>query len=58
MMHELFYNYRHHNQAKWLRTWGEQWGMPNSNDVVVFIDNHDNQRGHGGGGNTKNYSFI
>lgn len=42
--------FRHHNQAKWLRTWGEQWGMPNSNDVVVFIDNHDNQRGHGGGG--------
>ena len=57
-MHVLFYNYRHHNQAKLLRTWGEQWGMPNSNDVVVFIDNHDNQRGHGGGGNTKNYSFI
>jgi len=41
---------RHENQAKWLKTWGSAWGMPNSNDVVVFLNNHDNQRGHGGGG--------
>lgn len=41
---------RKQNQAKWLKTWGEAWGMPNTNDAVVFIDNHDNQRGHGGGG--------
>ncbi|XP_063406038.1 alpha-amylase-like [Mytilus trossulus] len=38
------------NQAKWLENWGTEWNMPNSDDVVVFIDNHDNQRGHGGGG--------
>lgn len=24
--------------------------MPNSNDAVVFIDNHDTQRGHSGEG--------
>ncbi|KAK3593460.1 hypothetical protein CHS0354_020226 [Potamilus streckersoni] len=42
--------FRNQNQAKFLKNWGEGWGMPNSNDVIVFIDNHDNQRGHGGGG--------
>lgn len=32
------------------RNWGEGWGfMPNGN-ALVFIDNHDNQRGHGAGG--------
>ncbi|XP_054870282.1 alpha-amylase-like isoform X2 [Amphiprion ocellaris] len=30
--------------------WGEGWGfMPNGN-ALVFVDNHDNQRGHGAGG--------
>jgi alpha-amylase len=38
------------NQAKWLDSWGERWSMPNTNDVVVFLSNHDNQRGHGAGG--------
>lgn len=34
-----------------LRTFGESWQelMP-SHRALVFIDNHDNQRGHGGGG--------
>ena len=41
----------HTDQAKWLDSWGPAWGMPNSDDVVVFLNNHDNQRGHGGGGN-------
>lgn len=32
------------------RNWGEGWGfMPNGN-ALVFVDNHDNQRGHGAGG--------
>ena len=35
---------------KYLQNFGEGWGMWNGNDVVNFIDNHDNQRGHGGGG--------
>lgn len=28
----------------------EDWGMQDSSRVVIFIDNHDKQRGHGGGG--------
>ncbi|MCB0203109.1 MAG: ATPase, partial [Anaerolineae bacterium] len=34
-----------------LRTFGESWQelMP-SDRAIVFVDNHDNQRGHGGGG--------
>jgi alpha-amylase len=34
-----------------LQTFGESWGMLPSSEAVVFVDNHDNQRGHGGGGN-------
>jgi alpha-amylase len=41
---------RNSNQAKLLGNFGEGWGMPSRNDVVVFLSNHDNQRGHGGGG--------
>ncbi|CAL8087156.1 unnamed protein product [Orchesella dallaii] len=33
-----------------LVNWGSDWGMYPDNYAVVFIDNHDNQRGHGGGG--------
>lgn len=29
---------------------GEDWGYLPSDKAIVFIDNHDNQRGHGGGG--------
>lgn len=42
--------FRGKNEAKWLRNWGEAWRMLKSTDVVVFVDNHDNQRGHGAGG--------
>lgn len=38
------------NQLKWLVNFGEGWGMMPSGNALVFIDNHDNQRGHGGGG--------
>ncbi|WAR15064.1 AMY-like protein [Mya arenaria] len=41
---------RYSNQAKWLRKLGEGWSMPHTNDVFVFLSNHVNQRGHGGGG--------
>ena len=34
---------------------GEGWGFMNSQNAVVFVDNHDNQRGHGGGGHILNY---
>lgn len=34
---------------------GEGWNYMPSDKAVVFIDNHDNQRGHGGGGHILNY---
>ena len=33
-----------------LRTLGESWGLAPTGEAVVFIDNHDKQRGHAGGG--------
>ena len=45
---EIFLHQR--DEAKWLDSWGEGWGMPSRYDVVVFLNNHDNQRGHGAGG--------
>ncbi|WP_299586608.1 alpha amylase C-terminal domain-containing protein [uncultured Microbulbifer sp.] len=38
-------------QIKNLATIGESWGLLSSGDAVHFIDNHDRERGHGGGGN-------
>lgn len=38
-----------------LETLGESWGLAPSDQAVVFIDNHDKQRGHGGGGNYLTY---
>lgn len=35
----------------WLSTFGESWGLLPGDKAVAFTDNHDNQRGHGGGGN-------
>ncbi len=37
-------------QLSWLSNFGEGWGFMPSSSAVVFVDNHDNQRGHGGGG--------
>ncbi|CAH2311638.1 pancreatic alpha-amylase-like [Pelobates cultripes] len=34
----------------YLKNWGESWGFMPNDKSLVFIDNHDNQRGHGGGG--------
>ncbi|XP_063282149.1 pancreatic alpha-amylase-like isoform X2 [Pelobates fuscus] len=34
----------------YLKNWGEGWGFMPNGKSLVFIDNHDNQRGHGGGG--------
>ena len=42
-------------QLSWLSNFGEAWGFMPSSLAVVFIDNHDNQRGHGGGGNVITY---
>lgn len=29
---------------------GPAWGLLKDGDGLVFVDNHDNQRGHGAGG--------
>lgn len=34
----------------YLSNFGEGWGQLDRFDALVFIDNHDNQRGHGAGG--------
>jgi len=42
--------FRGRDQLKFLQNWGEGWGMYPDGNSFVFIDNHDNQRGHGAGG--------
>lgn len=42
--------FRNKNPLKYLRNWGPEWYMLPSDDAIVFVDNHDNQRGHGAGG--------
>lgn len=42
--------FRNKNALKWLINWGTEWDMLPSDDAIVFVDNHDNQRGHGAGG--------
>jgi len=39
-----------YEKLKYLRNFGEEWGFQKSDHALAFIDNHDNQRGHGGGG--------
>lgn len=51
---ELGNTFRNGNLS-WLSNFGEGWGMMPSYLAVVFVDNHDNQRGHGGGGNVITY---
>ncbi len=43
---DTFFN----GKLAWLENFGEEWGFMPSLNAVVFVDNHDNQRGHGGGG--------
>ncbi len=40
-----------------LQTFGPTWGIMASNRAVAFTDNHDKQRGHGGGGNYLTYHY-
>ncbi|KAK3867220.1 hypothetical protein Pcinc_027298, partial [Petrolisthes cinctipes] len=42
--------FRGYNQLTYLSNFGEGWGMLDRAYSLVFIDNHDNQRGHGAGG--------
>lgn len=42
---------KNHNQKlKYLRNFGEGWSFLNGMNALSFVDNHDNQRGHGAGG--------
>lgn len=48
--------FRGSDRLTFLSYWGENWGFMDSDKALVFVDNHDNQRGHGaGGGNILNY---
>lgn len=42
--------FRGRNQLRYLRNFGPEWGFLPSNLGLAFVDNHDNQRGHGAGG--------
>lgn len=44
--------FRGNEPLKFLKNWGNGWGLLPSEDALVMIDNHDNQRGHGAGGAT------
>ena len=46
-------NVQEKGKMKYFRTFGEGWGLMPSGKALAFIDNHDNQRGHGGGGVSK-----
>ncbi|XP_026970312.1 pancreatic alpha-amylase isoform X1 [Sagmatias obliquidens] len=37
-------------KMSYLKNWGEGWGFMPSDRALVFVDNHDNQRGSGAGG--------
>jgi alpha-amylase len=39
----------------YLKNFGTGWAFLSGNDVITFVDNHDNQRGHGGGGAILNF---
>lgn len=52
---ELSSAFQGNNALRWLTNFGEAWGLLTSGDSLVFIDNHDNQRGHGAGGSILTY---
>jgi alpha-amylase len=57
--------FRGNDQLSRLNNWGTGWGFIASDSSLVFVDNHDNQRGHGAGGaniltykNSKQYKMA
>lgn len=52
---ELFGKFAGGGRLADLRTFGETWGLMPSNRAVAFLDNHDTQRGHAGGGGVLTY---
>ncbi|XP_065073859.1 alpha-amylase 1-like [Ochlerotatus camptorhynchus] len=62
---EIGRSFRAYDSLAHLSNWGEQWGFLPSHLALVFVDNHDNQRGHGAGGSNvlthklpKNYKMA
>ncbi|GLH05678.1 Alpha-amylase [Gryllus bimaculatus] len=47
--------FKGNNPIHWLVNWGTAWGLLDSDSALAFIDNHDNQRGSGGGGDILTY---
>ena len=45
---ELAQVFRRNTKLVHLKTWGEGWNLMPSDKAIVFVDNHDNQREHGG----------
>ncbi|XP_076812739.1 alpha-amylase B-like [Clavelina lepadiformis] len=43
--------YNNKDKLQYLSNFGESWGMMPDGSALVFLNNHDNQRSHGGGGN-------
>lgn len=43
-------SFRGSSALTYLENYGEAWGMYPDDNALVFVDNHDNQRGHGAGG--------
>jgi len=39
-------NFQAEGKLQYLKTFGESWGLMASKDAVVFLDNHDTQRGN------------
>jgi alpha-amylase len=42
-------------KMSYLKNFGTGWGFISDGDSLAFLDNHDNQRGHGGGGEILTY---
>ena len=50
---------KNNNQKlKYLKNFGEGWGFINGLSAISFVDNHDNQRGHGAGGFNRILTFF
>lgn len=44
--------FRGNDKLTYLENWGTGWGFMDSGYALVFVDNHDNQRAHGAGGDS------
>ena len=54
MLWDVFNGHHGQNLSR-LEVFGPRWGFVPDHKAIVFIDNHDQQRGHGAGGNVLTY---